>query len=146
MRAALDLPDQEALESLITDAIYAELIDGALDPQNEIVHINNVSPIRDLKPGSSPELLKHFEAWTAKCNDELFSIQKAIELIDNKAKAKAQRDLRIQQIFDENLENVGKPSGQAGGKSQNDEMDVDEPGPNRARPSRRTAGRRLGNA
>jgi COP9 signalosome complex subunit 7 len=133
LQTALSLPNAEALESLITNAFYAELLDGALDPHNQVVHIDSVAPLRDLRPGSVPTLTKAFETWSEQCASTLAELQKEIDLVNDKAKAKAQRDKRIQQIFDAKMDASEEGKGKRGLDSKDDyesdeigdEMDVD---------------------
>jgi COP9 signalosome complex subunit 7 len=151
----LSLPNVEALESLVTNAIYLELIDGALDPSYQIVHIDSVAPLRDLQPGSVPILTQTLEGWSAQCAAMLQDIQKEIHLINDKAKAKTQRHMRIQKIIDKKMEQPEEPKTkrllEEGGEGEvegADDMDVD-PDISRNSRSKRSffsgsSGRRLG--
>jgi COP9 signalosome complex subunit 7 len=127
LQSALSLPNVEALESLITNALYTDLIDGALDPHNQVVHIDSVAPLRDLRPGSVPTLTQAFESWSAQCASTLAELQKEIDLVNDKAKAKAQRDKRIQQIFVAKMEMSEEGKGKRG-PDPNDDNDSDENG------------------
>jgi hypothetical protein len=149
----------EALESLVTVAIYAELIDGALDPANQIVHIDSITPLRDLQPGNIPKLTQAFDSWSAQCTDTLTDMQKEIDRINDKARAKAQRDKRIHQMFEAKVEAAGEElkQGKRGLDSSKgpenlldehgDDMEVDGEGSRSARTKRSVfsgMGRRLG--
>jgi COP9 signalosome complex subunit 7 len=155
LQQSLSLSNVEALESLVTSAIYAELVDGALDPSSQIVHVDSVAPLRDLQPGSVPTLVDTFQAWSTQCGSMLEDIQKDINLVHIKAKAKAQRDLRIKQLYDSKLEladEKGKATSDAADQRkkdvQDDIMDLDDAEGGRGTRSKRSlfsrGGRRLG--
>ncbi|KAF2758657.1 PCI-domain-containing protein [Pseudovirgaria hyperparasitica] len=94
LQASLDLPSQRALESHITDAIYAGLVTGTMDPLHQLVHITSVAPLRDLAPGSVPQLQKSLAAWSTRCEDALKELD--IQAAHIRSQAKIREDRRRQ--------------------------------------------------
>jgi len=77
----LDLPSPRALDELVTKAIYSGLITGALDPANQRLSVTSVSPLRDLAPGSIPNLQSALVAWSARCDDALAELEAQVAVV-----------------------------------------------------------------
>jgi COP9 signalosome complex subunit 7 len=60
--ALLDIPSIRALEDLIIDAIYAELIRGKLDQKGQQFEVQYTLG-RDLRPGQLEDLLGALRDW-----------------------------------------------------------------------------------
>lgn len=155
LQKALSLSSVEALETLIITAIYAELLEGSLDPHAQVVHISSVAPLRDLRPGSVPALGQTFEEWSKTCEGMLVDLQKEMEMVEAKAKAKAVRDRRIKAMFEARVEayeeggGKGKRGLDSKDRGDGDEMEIDEDANvNRSRGGKRSLmsglGQRLG--
>ncbi|RMZ89404.1 hypothetical protein DV736_g3367, partial [Chaetothyriales sp. CBS 134916] len=88
--AALSLPDGSALESLVTSAIYASLVNASLSPTSlpPTVHIHSVSPLRDLRPQSLPALLAILSTWSSRCDSVVTSLQGNIDTIKASARSR----------------------------------------------------------
>ncbi|KAK4690583.1 COP9 signalosome complex subunit 7, partial [Lecanoromycetidae sp. Uapishka_2] len=56
LQDALDLPTTRALEDLVISTIYAGLLNAKLDTLSQRVDVSSVAPLRDLKPGSIPQM------------------------------------------------------------------------------------------
>lgn len=63
----LDIPSIRALEDLIIDAIYAELLRGKLDQKNQQFEVQYTLG-RDLRPGQLEELLGALQDWCVPLN------------------------------------------------------------------------------
>lgn len=123
LQSSLEIPTSRALESLVTDAIYAGLVTGTMDPRNQLVSIISVAPLRDLAPGSVPQYQKALADWSQRCEDTIRELEAQAEKIKDETRVREEkRKVREAQI-EEKLE-------KAGGKKEEDgdEMDVDEEG------------------
>jgi len=78
--------DDLQLESLITQAIYASLINAHLDPLHRVVRVTSVAPLRDLAPNSLSDMLTTLTQWEARCTDTLAGIEAQIAKIKTRAK------------------------------------------------------------
>ena len=82
---ALSLPDIRALEDLIISSIYAGLLDAKLDTQSKCVDVSCVSPLRDLKPNSVPQMISVFDDWNDRCTKVLLDLEHQIADVRRKA-------------------------------------------------------------
>jgi len=150
LTTALSLPNTQALESLITTAIYSNLLLAHLDPLHQTVRVTSVAPLRDLAPGSIPAMDALLEQWSGRCTTTLTGIEAQIAGIRRRAYDERARQERDESVFAEQLAKVeerkekdgkgqgqGKQGGMAGrwgnilgGKrsaaGQEDLMEVDE--------------------
>lgn len=92
--SALDLPSTRALEDLVISSIYAGLITAKLDPQAKRVDVSSVSPLRDLKPNSVPQLVSILAEWNGRCDGVLAEIEGQVTEIRARAaeRRKVERD------------------------------------------------------
>lgn len=81
----MSLPSVVALESLVTSSIYAGLLTGQLNPLYERLDVSSVAPLRDLRPGCVPVLVKTLEDWDTRCVDVLEELQQQIVGIKKRA-------------------------------------------------------------
>jgi COP9 signalosome complex subunit 7 len=58
----LDIPSIRALEDLIIDAMYSEIVRGKLDQRKQQFEVQYTLG-RDLRPGQLEELLGSLQAW-----------------------------------------------------------------------------------
>jgi COP9 signalosome complex subunit 7 len=126
LQSSLSLSTTEELESLLTAAIYAELIDATLDPFHQVVHIDSVAPLRDVAPGSITNLSASFEEWSNKCQSMLSDIDKEKAAIIERAKVRGLRKERMEEMYEERLKADEK--GKSAKNNQSDEMEVDRKG------------------
>jgi COP9 signalosome complex subunit 7 len=144
---ALSLSSVAALESLVTEAIYAQLIDGTLDPQAQVVHISSIAPLRDLSPGSLQSLLLVYHGWESHCDQALSSLDTEIKSIRLRARNKKGREARLRAMLEERLgekpeestgtKGGGKRGADGDGEQNKDGMDIDDV-PGKTYPSKRT--------
>ena len=99
----LDIPTPMELESLVTSAVYASLLTARLSPASNprIVHITSVAPVRDLRPGSLPEMLQILETWGSRCTGVISEIESQIKTIKDEAKARRLKEIQRQDIIDQ---------------------------------------------
>jgi len=89
--SALDLPSTRALEDLVISSIYGGLITAKLDTQAKRVDVSSVSPLRDLKPNSVPQLVAILADWNGRCDGVLAEIEGQVTQI--RARAAERRKL-----------------------------------------------------
>ncbi|KAF2668705.1 hypothetical protein BT63DRAFT_374611 [Microthyrium microscopicum] len=104
LQTALELPDIETLEALVTSAISASLITGTLDSQAAVVHVDSIAPLRDLGPGTLPELTNEFDAWSTRCATVLSELAAEEERIRQTAQLRAERQERATKLFDKRVQ------------------------------------------
>ncbi|KAF8308617.1 hypothetical protein DL93DRAFT_2142175 [Clavulina sp. PMI_390] len=83
----LDIPSIRALEDLIIDAIYAELIRGKFDQKNQHFEVS-YSLGRDLRPAQLESLLGALRDWSNRTASVLTSLDNKITALDDAEKAK----------------------------------------------------------
>jgi COP9 signalosome complex subunit 7 len=126
LQKSLSISTTEELESLLTAAIYAELIDATLDPFHQTVLIDSVAPLRDVAPGSIADLGTAFNEWSDRCQSMLADIEKERAAIVARAQVRGQRKERIQDMYDEKLKTEEKGKGSKNDRS--DDMEVEKKG------------------
>ena len=90
----LDLAQPSDLETLVTTAIYENLLTATLNPSAQTVVITSVAPLRDLAPGSVNQLLGELSAWSGRCDSVLADLQSEISRIEAQAVKRAAREGR----------------------------------------------------
>ncbi|KAI0169843.1 hypothetical protein GGR52DRAFT_573895 [Hypoxylon sp. FL1284] len=82
LQRALDLEGPRAVEDLVVGAVYAGLLEAQLDPRRQAVHVESVSPLRDLVPGDAvPTTLAALRTWSARCTDALAGLDAQVAAI-----------------------------------------------------------------
>ncbi|RDA95503.1 hypothetical protein CP533_5456 [Ophiocordyceps camponoti-saundersi (nom. inval.)] len=97
LQRALRVSSARQLEDLVIKAIYQGLLAATLDPARQTVRVTSVAPLRDLHPGSIPELISELKLWTSRCNVGLAEIESNMgkirsHAVTRAADAKADRD------------------------------------------------------
>lgn len=141
LQSALSLPSPLALERLVTDAIYAHLLTGTLNPAQGIVAITSVAALRDLSPGSLTPMSATLDAWSGKCDEVLRDLEAQMNsLKDNAEKRVKNEALREEQL--QRAEEVARKRVEG----DVDAMDVDDNGLGQRQPAfRKKTGFGLGN-
>ncbi|KAI5202616.1 hypothetical protein E4T39_04703 [Aureobasidium subglaciale] len=123
LQAALSLPSPLALERLVTDAIYADLLTATLNPAQSIVAISSIAALRDLSPGSVTSMMASLDAWSNRCDDVLKSLEMQMKMVQEAAERRSREEaMRAEQIS--NAEAVGKKNDDAA----DDAMELDDGG------------------
>lgn len=101
--SGLSLPSASALESVVTEAIYNDLITARLSPNStpSAVHVISVAPLRDLRPNSLPEMLRVLQVWEGRCSSVVSDIEAQIAGIRNSAAKRKATEVRRQQVVDD---------------------------------------------
>lgn len=112
LQAALSLPDTRSLEALVISAIYAGLVSATLDPARQHVHVNALSPLRDVAPGAIGSMTVALGNWSARCASTITDIESEIERIRTTAATRqrddAERTEAINRLIDD-LDHKGTP-------------------------------------
>ncbi|KAF2751397.1 hypothetical protein M011DRAFT_113093 [Sporormia fimetaria CBS 119925] len=137
---SLDLPSPAALEHLVTTAIYSGLLSATLDPSHAIVTVTSVAPLRDLAPGSIPQLQNTLSAWAARCEDALKELEKRVKQVKAEALVREKRRRMREQA--EMVAYEDKSQGAKKGMTEGgDAMELDDvPGQRTTRSSRKLGG------
>ncbi|KAF8584977.1 hypothetical protein K439DRAFT_1653076 [Ramaria rubella] len=77
LQSSLDLPSIRALEDVIIDAIYLDIIRGKLDQKQQEFQVEWVMG-RDLAPGALENLLKGLQAWSNTTSSLLAQLDETI--------------------------------------------------------------------
>ena len=92
LQTALSLDTPRDLENLVTDAIYAGLLTGTLNPAQQTVIISSVAPLRDLAPGSVTAMVAELEAWSRRCDGVLQELEAEITKVRQDATTRARSE------------------------------------------------------
>lgn len=100
--SSLSLSNPIALESLVTSAIYSSLLTARLSPATTppVIHITSVSPLRDLRPASLPQMLKTLGEWESRCTDVIGDIEAQIAAIRSEAAKRSQKEKSRMEIVE----------------------------------------------
>jgi COP9 signalosome complex subunit 7 len=103
LQSALSLDSPQALESLITTAIYTSLITGTIDPAHKMINITSVAPLRDLAPGSIPALTAALTQWSQQCSSMLAKLDAQITQTKDDAQARGRQNARLEALLEERV-------------------------------------------
>ena len=139
--SALSLPTIRALEDLVISSIYTGLLAAKLDTLSKRVDVSSISPLRDLKPNSVPQMVAVLDDWDERCVSVLAEIEGQVGDVRKKAAEKRRREKEHENIVekameDESFRDKGKLGGKRGvGETENGEgydadrgeaMEIDE--------------------
>ncbi|KAH9997187.1 PCI domain-containing protein [Xylariaceae sp. FL0662B] len=116
----LGLSDARAVEDLIINTIYADLVTAQLDPRNGAVHVSRVAPLRDLEPQSIPAMLNSLRTWSGRCTSTLSDLEAQIAAVKADAaqrhsEKKTWETTMAQLVEEQKTQEVGGGGGGAGG-------------------------------
>ncbi|KAM4058077.1 PCI domain-containing protein [Hirsutella rhossiliensis] len=89
LQGALDLSSARQLEDLVIKAVYQGLLHATLDPARQAVQVTSVAPLRDLQPGSIPNMTAALNAWSDRCTTTLADLEAQIRDIRYAAAVRA---------------------------------------------------------
>ncbi|KND91209.1 COP9 signalosome complex subunit 7a [Tolypocladium ophioglossoides CBS 100239] len=89
LQKALGLESAPQLEDLVIRAVYAGLLHATLDPARQAVQVTSISPLRDLHPGSIPDMTTALNTWSDRCNSTLADLEAQIKSIRSAAAVRA---------------------------------------------------------
>nr|POE79767.1 cop9 signalosome complex subunit 7a [Quercus suber] len=113
----LDFTSSAELESLITEAIYNDLLVGTLDPASQSVVVTSVAPRRDLAPGSVQDMMIELVAWSGRCDSVLAALESEIAKVKDEAKQRHALEARIEKQV-KAVTDASEKSGNAGAAMQ----------------------------
>ncbi|PLN76401.1 hypothetical protein BDW42DRAFT_21488 [Aspergillus taichungensis] len=106
LMTALSIAAPADLESLITTAIYANLITARLAPASHppAVHITAVAPLRDVNPAHAlPAMIARLSAWESRCGHVIADLEAEIARIRSDAVASRARQAAHTDLFQKTL-------------------------------------------
>jgi len=78
LMSELEIANVRELEDLIIDAIYNQLIEGALDQKTQALHVGYAIG-RDLGPKDVNEMIKMVQSWLASTDNVMKTLQRGID-------------------------------------------------------------------
>lgn len=119
----LELSSPRELEELVISAIYAGLIDGQLDPANEMVQINSVAALRDVPARGVGGLLLSLQGWAGRCEATLQELQATManlrEEADRRAAEEQEWSNKISKLLEDEQQKGAVPSSSSPSMSWN---------------------------
>ncbi|UKZ90294.1 uncharacterized protein TrAFT101_005318 [Trichoderma asperellum] len=85
LQKALGLSSPREVEDLVITAIYAGLLHATLDPARQAVSVTSVAPLRDLAPGTIPDMISALQNWAGRCQSTLGDLEEQIKSIRDAA-------------------------------------------------------------
>ncbi|CEO60072.1 Putative COP9 signalosome subunit 7 [Penicillium brasilianum] len=101
---SLSLSTSADLESLVTTAIYANLITARVSPASTppTINVTSVAPLRDVPPQSLPKMVTLLTDWESRCGEVVADLETEIARV----KANAQKRYAKEQAYRERLEDA----------------------------------------
>lgn len=122
---ALSLSTTAELESLVTIAIYANLISARLSPASTPPNVNvtAVAPLRDVQPQSLPKMVSLLTEWEARCGEVVSDLEAEIAQVKSNAATRHAKEQAYQKRLEEAMDRrkaTGSASfdGPSGGSSR----------------------------
>lgn len=96
------------------------MLTAQLDPARREVRVFSVAPLRDIAPGSVPDLVRVLQQWSARCDDTLAELEATMAEIRADAAAVAEQKREAAGLVDmaaegSDLDGKGKGRGGVGG-------------------------------
>jgi COP9 signalosome complex subunit 7 len=103
---ALSFSSTAELESLVTTAIYANLISARLSPATTPPNVNvtAVAPLRDVQPQALPKMISLLTDWEARCGEVVSDLEAEIARVKSNATARHAKDQAYQKRIEEAME------------------------------------------
>ncbi|KAF8508514.1 hypothetical protein JB92DRAFT_2952949 [Gautieria morchelliformis] len=140
LQSALEIPSIRALEDVIIDAIYQDIIRGKLDQKQQHFQVEWVMG-RDLAPGAIEGLLKCLQEWSNTTSTLLTQLDHTILSVQSSQTARTvaleNHNLMQQKTLSDVIQNSSQPAprskrgipGPPNYSTNEDGMDIDEPLP-----------------
>ncbi|KAL7793258.1 hypothetical protein V8C37DRAFT_108978 [Trichoderma ceciliae] len=104
LQKALGLSSAREVEDLVITAIYAGLLHATLDPARQAIQVSSVAPLRDLAPGTIPDMIDALQNWAGRCQSTLGGLEEQIKSIRDAATTreteKRASDKKLQALVD----------------------------------------------
>lgn len=115
LQKALGLSSPREVEDLVITAIYAGLLHATLDPARQAVSVTSVAPLRDLAPGTIPDMISALQGWAGRCQSTLGDLEEQIKSIRDAAtvreREKRASDKKLQTLVESVSEDKSMLSG-----------------------------------
>ncbi|KAK1254627.1 hypothetical protein MKX08_008622 [Trichoderma sp. CBMAI-0020] len=115
LQKALGLSSPREVEDLVITAIYAGLLHATLDPARQAVSVTSVAPLRDLAPGTIPDMISALQNWAGRCQSTLGDLEEQIKNIRDAAtvreREKRASDKKLQALVESVTEDKNMLSG-----------------------------------
>lgn len=102
LQKALGLSSAREVEDLVVTAIYAGLLHATLDPARQAIQVASIAPLRDLAPGTIPDMISALQNWASRCQSTLGDLEDQIKNIREAAatreKEKRASDKKLQAL------------------------------------------------
>ncbi|KAL7939141.1 hypothetical protein V8C35DRAFT_285839 [Trichoderma chlorosporum] len=79
LQKALGLSSVREVEDLVITAIYAGLLHATLDPARQAIQVSSIAPLRDLAPGTIPDMISALQNWADRCQSALGGLEEQIK-------------------------------------------------------------------
>lgn len=118
----LGLDSHRHVETLVITAIYAGLVEATLDPARHAIQVTSIAPLRDLSPGTIPEMISILGLWSDRCTSTLDDLEAQIQGIRDAAVEReteaAAAEQRLQEAIEEAKEGGDKKHDGQGGQQR----------------------------
>lgn len=115
LRQRLGLESERAVEDLVITAIYAGLINATLDPARQAVQVTSIAPLRDLSPGTVPDMARILKTWSGRCSTTLNDLETQILNIRANAAAREKEKRAAEDKFNQAKADVMEAEEKAAG-------------------------------
>lgn len=112
----LGLDSHRLVEELVIAAIYAGLVEATLDPNRQAVQVTRIAPLRDLSPGSIPDMIPILDLWSDRCTETLEDLEERIQSIRSAA---AEREMEAS-VAEQKLQDAIDEMKEAGDNKKHD--------------------------
>lgn len=85
IQEALGFSSARQVEELAITAVYAGLLVATLDPLRQTIQVTSIAPLRDLPPGSIPDMIATLKTWSGRCTSTLEDLEKQVQTIRSTA-------------------------------------------------------------
>ncbi|PHH72314.1 hypothetical protein CDD80_4631 [Ophiocordyceps camponoti-rufipedis] len=89
LQQALGLASARQVEDVVIKAVYQGLLHATLDPARQTVRVTSVAPLRDLQPGSIPDIIAALNSWALRCTSTLTDIEAQMAQVRSAAVTRA---------------------------------------------------------
>ncbi|GLI76480.1 hypothetical protein PoHVEF18_004753 [Penicillium ochrochloron] len=116
---SLSLPTTADLESLVTTAIYANLISARLSPASTppTINVTSVAPLRDVQPQSLPQMVTLLTEWESRCGEVVTDLETEIARVKANAQKRFAKEQAYRDRLDEAVQRRQPETGREGGNA-----------------------------
>ncbi|KAG8533789.1 uncharacterized protein KY384_001530 [Bacidia gigantensis] len=130
LRDYLSLNSARALEDLVISTIYAGLLSAKLNTISQRIDVSSVAPLRDLEPGSVPQIVSILEDWDTRCVRILEELEGRVREVRQRAlrekRGQDANEKAIAKLVEDKDNGKGKVAGKRSVGEDNEEMEIDE--------------------